>query len=202
MTLLISFGVMSFLSAIISNMGNSIQRVYFDKWGGAPTTTLLMPDNDELDIYTKQRYFVWLNSKIPDLNLSMTVDEKEDHQHKARSAINFLREYTRDIKKYPAVYRDNVSYGFARNLVALRHIGLIISVVGLAINTGIMLCPAYNTIALGSALTVGSFPLGIVSSLLSLLCVMLFLFVLNEGFVKQRAFRYARSLLEVCEMGE
>ena len=197
-TILISFGVMSFLSTIVSNMGNSLQSKLFNSWGGAPTTTILMPNNNELDKYTKERYFMWLNSRISKLNLAMS-DDDSDLQDKIKSAANFLREFTRDTKKYPAVYRDNVAYGVARNLVALRYAGLLISIMALFINLSVIFFPEYYGIYNGQAVGNGSYPFGIISSLLSVLCVALYLFVLNERFIKQRAFRYARTLYEVCE---
>lgn len=201
MTFLISFGVMSFLSTVISNMGNAIQKVYFERWGGAPTTTLIMPESDEMDRYTKQRYFKWLNSKIPDLNLLLDSDDKSDLQQKIRSATNFLREYTRDTKKYSAVYRDNVAYGFSRNLVAIRYIGIAVSIISIMINIGAMLFSAGLWLH-SETISTGEFgPVGIVALVVSVLSVALLVFVTNERFVKQRAFRYARSLYEVCEMG-
>ena len=200
MTVLISFGVMSFLSVIISNMGNSIQRDYFYRWGGAPTTVLFMPDNDEIDQYTKKRYFKWLNLKIPDLNLSLDQDDKSDLQQKIRSATNFLREYTRDTKKYPAIYRDNVAYVFSRNLVAIKHVGLAMSIISLVVNIAVIFYPDYFQLISGQNSTYSVTFLGVAALTISVLSIFLLLFVVNESFVKQRAYRYARSLLEICEM--
>jgi hypothetical protein len=200
MTVLISFGVMSFLSVIISNMGNSIQRNYFNRWGGAPIILLFMPDNDEIDQYTKKRYFKWLNSKIPDLNLSLDQDDKSDLQQKIRSATNFLREYTRDKKKYPAIYRDNVAYGFSRNLVAIKYVGLAMSIISLVVNVAVIFYPDYFQLISGQNSTYSVTFLGVAALTVSVLSIFLLLFVVNESFVKQRAYRYARSLLEICEM--
>lgn len=192
---------MSFLSTVISNMGNAIQKVYFERWGGAPTTTLIMPESEEMDRYTKQRYFKWLNSKIPDLNLLLDSDDKSDLQQKIRSATNFLREYTRDTKKYSAVYRDNVAYGFSRNLVAVRYIGITVSIISIMINVGAMFFSAGLWLH-SETISAGEFgPVEIVALVVSVLSVALLVFVTNECFVKQRAFRYARSLYEVREMG-
>ena len=132
MTLLISFGVMSFLSIYVSNLGNDLQDKYFKSWGGAPSTLLLLPGNKVLDRYTKQRYFKWLNSKCSGLGLPESIDNQSDTEElyeKVRSAGNFMREYTRDRKKYSQVYNDNVAYGFARNITSIKKAGFIISLI-------------------------------------------------------------------------
>lgn len=193
MTLLISFGIMSFLSIYISNLGNDLQDNYFEKWGGAPSTLLLLPSNKKLDRYTKQRYFKWLNRKCSGLDLPDTLDgqvENEELYEKIRSASNYMREYTRDRKKYSQVYNDNVAYGFARNIVAIKKAGLVVASISLASN-GLFLY----------FLTTTDFPhtLNFISLFASAICLLIHSIVLNEQFVKRRGYRYARTLFETCD---
>lgn len=196
MTLLISFGVMSFLSIYVSNLGNDLQDKYFKSWGGAPSTLLLLPGNKELDRYTKQRYFKWLNSKCIGLGLPESIDDQGDSEElyeKIRSAGNYMREYTRDRKKYSQVYNDNVAYGFARNIVAIRIAGLVISSVSL-ISNGICL---YFLTGTDSHNSINS--IGVVAFLVSIICLLIHSVVLKEKFVKRRGYRYAKTLFEACE---
>tara|TARA_B100000780_G_C21067473_1_gene429339 strand:+ start:485 stop:1216 length:732 start_codon:yes stop_codon:yes gene_type:complete len=196
MTLLISFGVMSFLSIYVSNLGNDLQDKYFKSWGGAPSTLLLLPGNKVLDRYTKQRYFKWLNSKCSGLGLPESIDNQSDTEElyeKVRSAGNFMREYTRDRKKYSQVYNDNVAYGFARNITSIKKAGFIISLISL-ISNGLFL---YFFTTFDSIHAVNY--LGVIALLTCAISLSIHGLVLNEKFVKRRGYRYARTLFEACD---
>ena len=203
LTILISFGVMTFISMVISNLGNKFQKRLFSIWGGAPTTVILRHADQTLDKYTKQRYHTWLNNKIDELNLPRLNDEVKDLADadlKYQSAINFLREFTRDKTKYPAVYRDNIAYGFARNLLAIRKFGLLISFICVIINLYLMwpVSGLLSKIDIDSEVLKDYFP-GIGAGFASIVFVFVFLVVVNNNFVKKRGFRYARTLLGSCE---
>lgn len=196
MTLLISFGIMSFLSIYISNLGNDLQDRYFKNWGGAPSTLLLLPSNTELDRYTKQRYFKWLNRKCGGLDLPEALDahvESEELYEKIRSAGNYMREHTRDRKIYSQVYNDNVAYGFARNIVSIKKAGLVISLISL-ISNGLFL---YYFTKFDSPHTINY--MGVLALFASAICLLIHGIVLNEKFVKRRGYRYARTLFETCD---
>ena len=202
LTILISFGVMTFVSTIISNLGNRCQKRLFSIWGGAPTTVVLRHTDQALDKYTKQRYHKWLDGKIDGLNLPKVegeVKDRTDADLKYQSAINFLREFTRDKTRYPAVYRDNVAYGFARNLLAIRVIGVLVALLCVVINL-YFVWPVLALIkAEADAMILSDYLLGIGAGLVSVVFVFAFLFVINNNFVKERGFRYAKTLLESCE---
>lgn len=203
LTILISFGVMTFISSLISNLGNKVQEKLFSQWGGAPTTIIMRHSDDTLDKHTTSRYHQWLNTKINNIEMPNIEDEKtnpDDAEHKYRSATNYLREYSRNKKKYPTVYNDNVSYGFSRNLLAIKKFGLFITLVSVLINS-YLIKPVFtiDNITLEYILN-SEYILGVGSLSVSVVFLLVFLFLINEGFVKQRAFRYAKSLFEVCEM--
>lgn len=202
LTVLISFGVMTFISTFISNLGNKCQKKLFSIWGGAPTTAILRHRDQVLDKYTKQRYHKWLDGKIEGLNLPKVEDEIKDQTDadlKYQSAINFLREFTRDKTKYPAVYRDNVAYGFARNLLSIRVMGLLVALICVVINLYLV----WPVLALARVETDGTilsdYLLGVGGGLTSVVFVLAFLLVINNDFVQERGFRYAKTLLESCE---
>ena len=199
---MISFGVMTFISTIISNLGNKCQKKLFSIWGGAPTTVVLRYADQVLDKYTKQRYHKWLDGKIDGLNLPNLEDEvkdRDDADLKYQSAINFLREFTRDKTKYPAVYRDNVAYGFARNLLAIRLIGLFVALLCVVINLYFLRPVLALAKVETDAVILSNYLLGVGAGLASVVFVLAFLLVINNNFVKERGFRYAKTLLESCE---
>lgn len=116
------------------------------------------------------------------------------------SATNFLREYTRDKSKYPMVYSDNVAYGFARNLLVMRWMGIGVAFTSIMVN----LIFLYSNYAgqsllkfLNSNTAMVLFGMGATGA--SLILMLVFAFFLNEGYVYGRAIRYAKSLLAVCE---
>ena len=196
------FGVMTFISTFISNLGNRCQKRLFIIWGGVPTTIILRHADRNLDRYTKQRYHKWLNDKIDNLDLPALEDEEKDPVDadlKYQSAINFLREFTRDKAKFPAVYRDNVVYGFSRNLLAIRKFGLLISFTCMSVNLH-MARPVFGYGQTEVDLLISSdYLLGVGAGLASAIFLFAFIFIVNNNFVKERGFRYAKTLLETCE---
>lgn len=203
LTVLISFGVMTFISTFISNLGNRRQKKLYSIWGGAPTTVILRHRDQVLDKYTKQRYHKWLDGKIDELNFPKEEDEidnQTDADLKYQSAVNFLREFTRDKKKYPAVYRDNVAYGFARNLQSIRMMGLLVALMCVVVNLYLIWSVLDLAKAEVDSVIFSDFFPGIGAGISSVLFAFAFLLVINNNFVKDRGFRYAKTLLESCEM--
>ncbi len=202
LTIAISFGVMTFISMFISNLGNKCQKKLFLIWGGVPTTVILRHENQVLDKYTTLRYHKWLDDKIDGLNLPSLEDEaknRADADFKYQSAINFLREFTRDKTKYPAVYRDNVAYGFSRNLLAIRNFGILISLISVIVNL-YLIWPVFGYSEAKVGIVVfNDYLLGAGAGLASIVFVFAFLLVVNDTFVKERGIRYAKTLLESCE---
>ena len=203
LTILISFGVMTFISALISNLGNKLQRKLFDLWGGAPTTLIIRHTDELLDKYTKVRYHQWLEGKMTDLkmpSLENETNDPKDADHKYRSATNFLREFTRDKNKFAVIYNDNVTYGFSRNLLSIRNFGLLVSTLSAVINAYFLWSLFENGTDGASDSVMNSLFLGAGAGVTAVLFMFAFAFVVNEDFVKERAFRYAKSLYEACEI--
>jgi len=201
LTLSISFGVMTFLSGFISNLGNKKQDELFTKWQGAPSTNIIRHNDSIIDKYTKERYRQWLDQEITDFNMPTREEEQEqpdDADHKYRSATNFLREFTRDKKKFPAIYRDNVIYGFSRNLLSIRVFGFLLSALCMLINSVLLI----NNLIFANRMTSGfeSTYLGVGAVIISFIFIFIFAFIVNDNFVKARAYRYAKSLYETCEI--
>lgn len=202
LTVLISFGVMTFISGLISNLGNELQDKLFVTWGGAPSTSIMRYSNSILDKFTKTRYNQWLESKIDGLTMPTPEEEAtapDIADQKYRSATNYLREHTRDKKKYPAVYRDNVAYGFARNLLAIRILGLSVSGISIIINSYLLSLLLHDNTTVTTNIFIKQNLAGMGAIAVSVVMLIVFLFVINKNYVKGRAIRYARSLYEVCE---
>jgi|CXWL01.1.fsa_nt_gi hypothetical protein len=196
---------MAFLSNLVSNLGNRLQTRLFNDWGGTPTTILLRHADKTLDVYSKQRYHKWLQSKLP--NFTMPSAEIEsmnsvDADQIYTSAANFLREYTRDKDKFPMIYSDNVAYGFARNLLVLRSVGVGVTWISILLNAALV---SFYFITASEGFTefvVHNISMIIFASgsiLVSVILLWIFVFLINDSYVHGRAVRYAKSLLAVCE---
>jgi len=196
---------MTFLSNQVSNLGNQLQDKLFENWGGAPTTILLRYSDNILDGHTKQRYHKWLQSKLPNLTMPSSENEASDSANADdiyASATNFLREFTRSKTKYPMVYSDNVAYGFTRNLLVLRPIGIGVSLVCIVLNIALLF--AYFSYYEQSIPTfveshISMVIFGSIATVASVWLLFFYVFFINSVSVHGRAFRYAKSLLAVCE---
>ena len=203
LTFLITFGVMAFLSNLVSNQGNQLQNKLFDDWGGAPTTILLRHSDNILDIHTKRRYHKWLGSKLPELEMPSHENEVANPANADSvytSAVFFLREYTRDKSNYPMIYGDNVAYGFARNLLAIRPIGIGVAFVSILLNT-VFLYEFYGEFLLWHtpSQNISKLFFGIGAIVVAITLIYVFYFVINSRYVYGRGIRYAKSLLAACE---
>jgi hypothetical protein len=65
-----------------------------------------------------------------------------DYHEVAVNAVRRLISATRDRSKYPLVFAENVSYGFARNLLGIRTIGIGVSLAALLAGVGLVAASA------------------------------------------------------------
>ena len=135
--ILLTCGVVNFFANQMSSQGNVLQDKLFKKWGGAPTTLILRHSDNELDKYTKQRYREKLVSLVSNFkNVSERAERANptDADQYYISAINYLREKTRDSEKYPLILKENMNYGFSRNLLTFKSTAITIILISLAIS--------------------------------------------------------------------
>ncbi|WP_180644567.1 hypothetical protein [Acinetobacter bereziniae] len=201
LTILLTCGVVNFFSNQMSSKGNLIQQTLFTKWGGAPTTLILRHSNNELDKYTKQRYREKLVSLVSNFK---NVTERAERSNPANadqyyiSAINYLKEKTRDSKKYPLILKENMNYGFSRNLLAFKTTAIVIILASLLISLSIIFVKfkdKYVDINSLSLLPSEYYVLII----LHIIFLLIWCFMINETWVKVRAYAYAKRLLSSCE---
>ncbi len=193
-------GILAFLAIKISSIGNALQRKLYKEWGGAPTTIALRHHGN--NAYTIKRYHSWLNTKVPEL-LMPTIQEETDAPNDADqrydSAIKFLREHTRDAKKYPLVKIELTNYGFSRNLLAIKYVGVILATISVFINGTLIWFKHLTNIGSDIEKIVEALPQTQTGAcLLSLIALFGWLLV-TKHWVKTRANSYAISLVAVCD---
>ncbi len=129
-TATITVGLFTFmLSQLGRDKGKSKESFLYTFWGGKPTTQILRHNNEFLDKVTKARYHKLLSQKIDDIHIP-TYDEETRSPDIADqtydSCAKFLISKTRDTKKHYLLFKENVSYGFRRNLWGMKSWALII----------------------------------------------------------------------------
>lgn len=197
----VTCGVVNFFSNQMSSAGNELQIELFKKWGGAPSTIILRHSDEILDKFTKQRYRAKLNELIPNfkkITENYEIQNSKDADDYYKSASNFMREYTRNEKRYPLILSENISYGFSRNLLAFKQTAITIILISFTIS---LLFIIFNTALESNFIdTLKEIPssnyvlLGV-----HLVFFLIWCFMINENWVKTRGIAYAKRLYAACE---
>lgn len=199
--ILLACGVINFLANQMSSKGNLLQDKLFAKWGGAPTTIILRHSNDQLDKYTKQRYRKKLALQVSNFKNVSEKSEQQNPDDAAQhyiSAITYLKELTRDTQKYPLIFKENMNYGFSRNLLAFKTTAIIIILISLSISFLIIIVNFKDKYVDINSLSLVP-PQYYVLIILHVMFLSIWCFMINESWVKTRAFIYAKRLLSSCE---
>lgn len=184
------------LASVSRNQGKKKEKKIYKELGGMPTTIMMRFSDETLSYKSKVRYHEILNEKIPNLNLPLNEEEEYnmiDVDEKYKSAIDWLRlNANSDTKKFSLVYEELKNYNFSRNLYGLKNIGLMI----------------YFFIGLREFLIIKNFSIvelvlmpypQYVSLLLMIGGAAIILVSSNKNTVKNRAYDYAKALIETCD---
>ena len=114
-------------SDIARRRGRRIEPGLTEKMGGLPSTTMLRHRDETIDPTTKAKMHSFLAGKV---KTPAPTPAQEEADPKAADAFyarggTWLRENTRETKKFRVLFNENISYGFRRNLLSLRLPGLI-----------------------------------------------------------------------------
>ncbi len=200
MWLLSSLGIVGAIKYLLSQIGRdrgkSKEPELWKMWGGAPTTQIIRISNRLIDAHTKERYRQKLQTlcplpSVPDALLEHTNGDAADEAYKAWT--NYLIAKTRDGKKYGLLLKDNISYGFRRNLWGLKRYGILLT--GTVLGANYIFWAAhthvYNPL---------SYPKSFMYSEGALSIVLIFWIVtVTSEWIKIPAFSYAERLYESLE---
>lgn len=133
-----TLSVQSLLTLLLSEIGRDLGKKkepgLYERWGGMPTDFIISL-RSSLDRTTVERYKNKLRSLLPDIVFPTTEQERSDFGSARdiyRSCTNFLRERTRDTVAYPLLFKENISYGFRRNLWGMKPAAVTVALAGLA----------------------------------------------------------------------
>ena len=184
------------LADIARRRGKKIQPQLFAELGGMPSTTMLRHSDPTIDAASKARYVAFLAGKITE-----TAPTEAQEQTDPSAADGFytrcgdwLRENTRNAKKFNILFNENVTYGFRRNLLGMKWSALALNLLVVVIS--------------GCVLYRGSVPYQdiqhvegrvIVVFVVAVLHALYIGFGVNRAAVAEAAKSYARQLILSCE---
>ncbi|HDR5269091.1 hypothetical protein E8M24_30065 [Bacillus thuringiensis] len=181
-----------FLAKIARERGKAIQTKLLKEWEGFPTTRMLHHSDNSIDPVTKKRYHLYLQKTIPGIEIPTLEQELENptyYEQQYTSAVKWLIENTRDNDH---LLQDNINYGFSRNLLGIKFLGILCCIIAIIIN----IFAAYQI----HNLNLLAIPLKIwLSILINFLFLLLWIFYVNKKWVRSSSEAYARTLLSTCE---
>lgn len=196
--ILISLAVSAPAVVLLSHFGRDLgkrqQVKLFAKWGGSPTIRMLRHRDTTLSDATRDRYRTILEKIVPGIELPSARSERakpDEADAIYASCTDYLRERTRDKTRFRLLFEENVSYGFRRNLWAMKPAGIALSLGGLGA-TGWML---------KQEMAAGQSPSATVLAGMVVAALMLtwWLLRIRESWVEAGANAYAERLLAACD---
>lgn len=128
------------IADIARRRGKAVERRAFPGGAGLPSITLFRRSDEMIDEATKQRYRSFLAHE-----LGVDPPSAEDEAQDQESADKFyeqcgiwLRQATRDAKKFPILFNENATYGFRRNLLGVKWFALILNILVVVFCVGIL----------------------------------------------------------------
>lgn len=133
-----SLGVLVLLWAIADfsrARGRAIEGELYAERGGLPSITMFRRNDPTIDGGSKDRYRAFLAGE---LGVAAPTPADESADQAAADAFygqcgNWLRQNTRDSKKFSILFAENITYGFRRNLLGVKGLALALNVVVVAI---------------------------------------------------------------------
>jgi hypothetical protein len=167
--------------------GKQIEPALIDRMGGLPSITMLRHCDDTLDAATKARMHKFLSDKL--CEPAPTAPEEGADLSAADGfyarAGTWLRENTRNKKKFDILFNENITYGYRRNLFALKWPAL-------ALNAAIVIgCAIAYFYGLPEKYSLGLVPVFVIAFLHA---AYLAIFS-SENAVREASRTYARQLL-------
>jgi hypothetical protein len=184
------------LADIARRRGKKIQPQLFAELGGMPTTTMLRHSDPTIDAASKARYVAFMAGKLNETAPTKAQEKADPADADAfyTRCGDWLRENTRNAKKFNILFNENVTYGFRRNLLGMKWSALALNLLIVVVS--------------GSVLYHGSVPYQDIQHVKGRVIVVFVVAVLhalyiglgvNKTMVAEAAKLYARQLILSCE---
>src|SRR5262249_8085205 len=134
------FAVLFALSDFARKEGKRIEPILYREMGGKPSTTMMRYADNTFDAAAKGPYRNFLAGKI-NSPAPTEAEEKADPQQTDafyERCGDWLRENTRDTKKFSILFNELVTYGFRRNLFGVKWPALLLNLIVVALCAGLV----------------------------------------------------------------
>jgi len=181
------------LAQLGRDLGRRKEKDLFSAWGGKPTTRILRHRQSTLDGITLNRYHQklggMLSIEFPSKELEVADKKKADELYEA--AVRVLLERTRDKGQFPLVFKENVNYGFRRNLWGMKPAAIAIC--------SLSLLAGFAPVVLAASGGMPIPPTGIISTVCNAVLLTWWIVRITPGWVRLPAEAYALRLLASSE---
>jgi hypothetical protein len=180
--LLATCGATYLMAQVARHRGRRLQARFAED-GPELTIALMRHGDPRIDVLTKARYHQALSRQ--------GLDDKDQADLRFRACATWLREATRDQRKFPLLMAENIAYGFRRNLLAMKPIALAILLAALGLNLWALrrVWSGWDETA-WKALIVEAFLFG---------GTVLWAAVINRDFLREASLSYGLRLLACCD---
>lgn len=196
-------GGITLLSVVARTLGKRTEERLNAAAGGWRTTVVLRHRDSTVDAYTKRRYHERLNALCNGFVLP-TADEEgrdpRDADARYRSATRRLIELRRDAK-YRMLHKENALYGFRRNLLGLKPIGILTILLAMVLSLLAWFHGVPSPLSDVRALLTDAstrWPV-YAAGIGNLADLLLWLLIVRPGFVHQAQDEYAAALFRTLE---
>ena len=195
-------GGATFLAQVGRDRGKALEPKLYATWGGKPSVAMLRHSDTRLSASTKNRYRAFLQRVVPGLALASAEDERanpEEAEDGYESANSWLLAQTRDRERFGLLFRENINYGFRRNVWALRPWAFALEAVAIMVVGVVALEPWTGELST----TLRAIGVEVWASLvLTVVHGFFFAIKIREGWVRLAAEAYAQQLLAGCDVLE
>ena len=191
-------GGVTWLAHLSRGRGEAREPQLFRAWDGRPSVAMLRHRDRRLSAADKGRYRRYLGSMVPGLKLATPEDEQqfpEQADDGYQGATSWLLAQTKDRNRFELLFRENVSYGFRRNLWSLKRLALAFDVAAVVI-IAIAETEAFAGITGGSAPSETTI---FMCTVLTVAHALAFMIAVRTDWVRGAANAYARQLLAACD---
>ncbi|MDR8399524.1 hypothetical protein NE850_24755 [Paraburkholderia sp. USG1] len=189
-------GAIYALASVARGRGKRLEEKLVKGWGGMPTTLILRHGDRFLDSVSKKRYHDVIRTK---LGITVPTPEEEARDLVAaddvyKGATRLLRELTRG-KANALLLKENIAYGFHRNMFAMRPVGVFTCVLGILLGLVLSKALQFHPLAFDVLNLVAPGPSGGITLVVSI-ALLFFWAHFNEDQVKRIGYVYAERLFE------
>lgn len=184
-------GVLYALTRFVRRLGHDVEDKLGTRIGRRHTAALLSLADDRLSasMKTECRSYIETNR-----GLALPSKKKEESDPKAAEddrlvAVKWLLEHTRPNAEATLLLDENISYGFARNLLGLKPFGIVISSIVCLASVWLLLDTPFGS----TLFFFGSVPCGV-----SILSLVSWLLLVTEKSVEHASQVYADKILSLC----